>query len=286
MPSLAKRAPFVPLDTTRWIADRYDLIGPEWPLALAVADLRFWDSTKAPHGVEPTPSLREFADVWGWSKSRVARLVSNRPRWQDTGNPARGRLGSIRSVGQARDTGGTPAKGLRVITGGSRDTGGTPVGRKDPPLDTRARTPRHLDTQTTSEETNTSDNREPEDPWDVAHAAYLNAQFVLGRRKRSLSKSRGLGAMLAKAVAEYGGDEVASVITWWATSNHDRAEFLRGKGFGLDTLLRPSKFEGYLAMVDAPDLGVKPGHGAFYDLAQPRQEQVDEPKTGPESEVF
>lgn len=56
-----------------------------------------------------------------------------------------------------------------------------------------------------------------------------------------------MGQKLSARLREHGQDAVLLVLRWYARSPDDRAKFLRDKRFTLDTLVRPEKFDGYLA---------------------------------------
>lgn len=69
---------------------------------------------------------------------------------------------------------------------------------------------------------------------------------------KSLVRSKGLGKDLWVRLQAEGTESVAKVLNWAHKSNHQRAEFLRSQGLSLTTLMRPSKFEQYLAFAEAP----------------------------------
>lgn len=62
-----------------------------------------------------------------------------------------------------------------------------------------------------------------------------------------LNRTRGIGQKLAARLREHGRDQVALVLRWYAQSPDDRARFLRDGRYELGTLMRPEKFDGYLA---------------------------------------
>lgn len=86
---------------------------------------------------------------------------------------------------------------------------------------------------------------------------------TLGHRARKLNHGKGQGKVLAARLAEHGLADVSRVLRWWATSMHPRAAYLRSNGYGLTTLCRQSKFEGYLALSDSQG---PPRAGQWIDL--------------------
>jgi hypothetical protein len=76
---------------------------------------------------------------------------------------------------------------------------------------------------------------------------------LAGIRPRAPKRSSAIGQALAARIDEHGFDDVASVLRWFATSDSQRARFLRDGGYGLSTLLRPTKFTDYADMANRPE---------------------------------
>jgi len=62
-----------------------------------------------------------------------------------------------------------------------------------------------------------------------------------------------LGKAITARLRDAGLQDVLDVIRWAAFSGDDRASFLRDGSYGLDTLLRPTKFQGYLDRSGVPE---------------------------------
>lgn len=67
-----------------------------------------------------------------------------------------------------------------------------------------------------------------------------------------LTPERGLGKAMAGRIKDHGVEPVLRVLAWAATSEHDRAVFLRDRGLDLNTLMRPANFETYLGFATGP----------------------------------
>jgi hypothetical protein len=70
-------------DNQHWSEARESLAGTiEWPRSLAICDLRYLqDVALGPGG--SLPSRNTLAKVWGWSKTRVSRLLQDVDAWSD-----------------------------------------------------------------------------------------------------------------------------------------------------------------------------------------------------------
>jgi len=74
------------------------------------------------------------------------------------------------------------------------------------------------------------------------------------RWKASLNRSKQLQAFMKSKKASF--EELSAVLIWFSSSSHNNAEWLRkggernGRPYKLETLLRPSKFPGYLEMAE------------------------------------
>jgi len=74
------------------------------------------------------------------------------------------------------------------------------------------------------------------------------------RWKATANRSKQLKAFLNTKKASFA--ELSAVLIWFSSSSHSNAEWLRtggqrnGRPYKLETLLRPSKFPGYLEMAE------------------------------------
>lgn len=65
---------------------------------------------------------------------------------------------------------------------------------------------------------------------------------------------------MAARIREHGVEDVATVVAWWLTSEHQRAVYLRANGYTWGTVLRPENFASYLDLATAaPSAGQQRG---------------------------
>jgi len=57
---------------------------------------------------------------------------------------------------------------------------------------------------------------------------------------------------LKARLKEHTAQDVVAVVKWWLQSSHQRAQYLRDNGYGIDTVLRPSNFTTYLELSRVP----------------------------------
>jgi hypothetical protein len=87
-----------------------------------------------------------------------------------------------------------------------------------------------------------------------------NTEIVPTARKRGaqvapherLQPSSGLGKLVRQRLDQHGLDRCLSVVRWFGSADHPRAQFLRDGGHELSTLMRPQKFDEYAAFAEAP----------------------------------
>lgn len=91
----------------------------------------------------------------------------------------------------------------------------------------------------------------------------------------TLHRSKGLGARLKARLRDHGHEAMAKLLRWYWASQHDRARFLREKGMGLKTLLRPDNCEEYIGFAQEPER---------WDASTARGAHVDELRQGPQGE--
>jgi len=217
----------IPLDVDTWADDRIDIAG-EWPEALCVADLRYWNAGYGRDQGFKKPSIRGFAFCWSWQKDRAHSLIKRNAENAQT------------AIRQLADTAQT-------------------VGPVDTP-----NMPRQSDTaQTVARQQSDSPPRERSEAW--LKAAQLFADLNPGRR--APKRTSGPGRALNARIVEHGIEKVVDVLTWAAKSDHDRARFLRKQKIGLKTLVHIDKFLIYLAFcTEAADPALV--EGAWIEPAQ------------------
>ena len=101
----------------------------------------------------------------------------------------------------------------------------------------------------TIKEQNTADSETPAERVKPVRCVFdeivrLRLEALPGARELTLTKAR---AQIIKArIAEHSAEDVLEVVKWWLRSTHQRADYLRENGHGIDTLLRASNFPKYL----------------------------------------
>jgi len=83
-----------------------------------------------------------------------------------------------------------------------------------------------------------------------------------------MQPARGVGKQLRGTLKAYDSDDIAEVMRWFWAGTHDRARFLREKGMGLKTLLRPANFDEYLAFARVGTVAAPGRTGTGYNRAQ------------------
>ena len=241
-------AGWAPFDVDGWpeVAEALTEAGRAWPRAAAVFDLR-WHIDQG----KPIPGRPSLIRRWRWTGHAVRVFLANADTWQDP----RKRTKTVRQRAASRPPADRqPPHGRNGTIPEDPPAHRQPIASRPPAPIVDPHSHSH------SQATHTCAAGE----WDRAQAAWLDAARSMGKKPRALKRSRGMGAQLARAIKRWGIDDVLAVIGWWGTSNHKRATYLRNEGYGLDTLIRPSKFEGYLALTSAPDT-LAPRPGQWFD---------------------
>ena len=168
-------------------------------------------------------SERQYAERWGWHRSRVRRLMRS-DEWLDPYS--------------------------------KRPTQSRP--KPDPKPTQPARQPRATTEQTDPEQAQTRPTPDPASIYkdniiSISNKDTSTFDAVVDLWKQYKPKgprprrSKGVGKAVAARIDEHGADNVRKVMTWAMTSQHDRAVWLREK-HGLMTLMRPANFETYLEL--------------------------------------
>jgi hypothetical protein len=259
---------FFAVSPTDWEQARADLTGGSaWPTGLAVVDLRYHqDRALGPHGKFPTRS--KLAREWGWSKSKVSRLLADVATWSD---PLK--LEEWTAWYAANIARGPKADRQRTKSepGPDQDRTERPTENHDNPgkVD-QART----DTEPEPNQDRTeSDHRrvgppstlhlspftvsvglapEPKPPTDAERLRVVYAE----ERKRLIPSARVRGGWpstwgVSARIKEHGFEAMARMIRWAHRSTHSRAKWLRGEhpdaseALG-QTLFRRSKCAEYV----------------------------------------
>lgn len=236
----------VPADD--WYRQRMD-ITQKWPDVLAIADLRFWADPKA-CSQRARPRNADLAATWGWSKSRVQRLVADQKRWRDSMGHKRVDDGSPMGRRDHGETDESPDDGSKVGRKRVDDGSGLKETHAQPP----ALSPTHSSSD--EEEDSHSDSTTTATAWDRCNDIIRTEVCpAVSRPYRKLSPSKGMGLSLKARITDHGVDDIIRLLRWYATSDHERARFLRSGGHWLKTLLRSSNCEEYLGMLDDAEPG-------------------------------
>lgn len=244
---------FFAVDPDDWRLARLELAGAlVWPRGLAVADLRYLqDQAMRPRGRFPT--RRQLAATWGWSQSKVSRLLADVDAWSD---PAKretwdawfesNRRGP--KVDQNRTKSEPKTDQNRTKRGRSNQDNADSADQKwtksEPKAD-QARTKReHRRVVTHSQPPPPPPPQETETPVSRVWSHYREAwRRVHGA---SLGKQAPKRGGLATVIREHGEAKAVELVDWWEQSDDDRATFLRERRIGHTTLFRPAKAASYL----------------------------------------
>jgi hypothetical protein len=212
------------------------------------------------------PSTREIRRVTGFGGTRADTLVAKVTEWAI----ANGAAVPPRVAGQHRGTNGAVAGQVKPVStptseheqGGSGAVAGQHRGA-------RARVPfTERETENRPEEKHTQEGAVDAAAEDESQGGDLTAlwsalvAFTPKPSAWKLTPKR--RAQLQQRVAAYDVATVERVAEWVRTSNHHRAQFLRGHG-DPNTLLRPGNFDTYAAMSASPApqvVALRPAQGA------------------------
>lgn len=245
---------FFAVDPIDWGIARTHLAGTiTWPLALAVVDLRYLqDQALRPRGRFPT--RRQLAAIWGWSPSKVSRLLVDVDRWSDPAKreawdawyEANGR-GS--KVNQKRFKSGSKVNQKRTKPAAAKLHNAEILNQertKTEPkvVQERTKSEHRRVSSTTTDTTTATATKENADlirAWDHYREAWKRTHGA------SLNRKPPKRSGLSTVIRENGIEKTLDLIDWWETSSDDRAVFLRQKRIGHSTLFRPSKAASYIA---------------------------------------
>jgi len=269
---------FFAADPIDWAAARQELAGQiKWPRSLAIIDLRFLqDQAMLPRGTFPT--RRTLAATWGWSQSRVSRLLSNVDAWSDPkkreawdrwfdqnrrGPKVDQKRTRVEPKVDQKRTKRSPSKpGLQERPNQKR-TKSEPDSSQTRAKDDHTRV-RYTATDT-STDTATDTVTDLEKVWTHYREGWARVHGTPLNRKPP--KRTGL----ATVIREHGVDRATDLIDWWEQSSDERSKFLRERRIGHATLFRPSKASAYL------DEWVEPWLKQKSDPFQRSTSTVDEP---------
>ena len=242
-----------------------DLVKHQWtkdrPAPYLVAYLWVWHLLH--YG--STVSIRDLSTYAGYSRWR-ARQIRDRVFRDMEGWKHR-----TQKNGQLPDTYQTATRHL-PDSGASNDAGLEPETRHLPDSyqtltrqspDDHARSTYTNKSTSKSKDTNTANKPSVIEPlW--TKIAKLRKEHIPAARTLQLTKAR--RKVLKARIMDSSAEEVSAVVTWWLTSTHKRARYLREEGYSIDTILRASKFAQYLEY--ASEIKIAPSTASHFAPAK------------------
>lgn len=236
-----KTSPWCPIDVAWWPAIAEALPHP-WPDEAAKMDLRWWADQEAMGRVK-RPGRPALAARWGWPDRQTRNAMRDAPERQ-VSSP---RPATVQRASSQRPE--TDTQTPNIIRPGVQ-----PVSSERPatvqPASPRAELhTTHNTLHTTEDKTLTSDSLAAiRQLWDELNGLRKSLDSAARPLKLSSSRQRSLKARLK----EHSAADVVAVVEWWLRSSHQRAQYLRDNGYGIDTVLRPANFTTYLELASLP----------------------------------
>ena len=258
-----KTAPWMPFNVEWWPAIA-DTLPKPWPIEAVNMDLRWWADQEA-MGRAKMPSRRRLQQRWGLSEYRTRSAMRDVLQWSKPQTPPNKTPNTSQS--HPKNSTQTPD-----ITGTKTpETSQTPP-NKTPNTSTRAELHTTNNTlQTTENKTLTSDRLAPvRQLWSELNQVRVD----LDSRSKPLKLTDARQRTLKARLKEHTAQDVVAVVKWWLQSSHQRAQYLRDNGYGIDTVLRPSNFTTYLELSRMPP--PKPKATAF-SVPPPAPRRTNEP---------
>ena len=222
----------LPLNVETWVDDRADL-GGVWPVSLALLDLAYWSLDIS----EKRPGYRTLGIQWCWKRDRAYRLIR---QWDKTHRSPIGHPSVTNRSPDPQRTLDIPQSSVTNRSPIGHQSVTQPIARFEPPS--------------------------PCSEWVEASERYADLAAARGSTRRSKpQRTSPAGKALNARIKDAGLPAVLRVLDWWAYANHDRAQFLREKRFGLETVMRPGNFANYLEFADEPE----PPTGAYVAPVDP-----------------
>ena len=227
-------APWLPMDANWWPTIAAEMPRP-WTRAAVLMDLRWWADQER-MGRAKRPGRPTLAKRWGWKDKRTRLILKAENEW---GTPSK----AENKKGQPRASQG-PTRGQDSAP---KPTESQDRGANEGPYEGQPRAPRadlHKTQDTTTEALGAKApmSDKPSQVWDKVNE--IRKRHSPEARALKLTKAR--RSVLKARLEEHTEEELLRVVEWRESSPHHRAQFLRDGGHGIDTLLRASKFEGYL----------------------------------------
>ena len=238
-----------------------DLVKHKWtkdrPAPFLVAYLWVWHLLHYGSSV----SIRDLSAYAGYSRWRARqirdRVFLDMEGWKHRTQKNGQQPDSHRTTtGQQPDSAPSNGGSLEPQTGQPPDSYQTATGQ---PPDDHARSTYTNKSTSKSKDTNTANKPSIIDPlW--TKIAKLRKEHIPAARSLQLTKAR--RKVLKARIMDSSAEEVGAVVTWWLTSTHKRARYLREEGYGIDTILRASKFAQYLEY--SSEIKIAPSKAAHF----------------------
>jgi len=216
-----------------WWSEIAESIPRPWPREAVLYDLRWWADHER-RGSGKRPGRGRLMKRWGWTEKRARAAMASVSEWADPkhGDP-RPELTKV----QPRSSEGPAEVQKRKRKAASNVKPRSSEG----PAEVQPRSPRAdiHSTQITEHTSKDGSSLRAADVWKQVNAM----RSAAGKRSWGLSSSR--RTALKGRIKEHGADAVLQVFQWFHTSPDaawNRAEWKTPA----DTLLRPTKFLGYL----------------------------------------
>jgi hypothetical protein len=223
---------------------------PDNPAPDAVGYLWAWHMQ---HNRSPV-SIRELAKWAGWKNWRARKVLQEMKEQADawSGKTTRIHTASAQSSHNERTANAQHPDRNQVVTPEKRTDSAQPAhtfntasahSRASSSLKTK-------DTITITEnKTLTSDRLAPvRQLWSELNQVRVD----LDSRSKPLKLTDARQRTLKARLKEHTAQDVIAVVKWWLQSSHQRAQYLRDNGYGIDTVLRPSNFTTYLELSRVP----------------------------------
>ena len=221
-------APWLPIDSAWWPNIAIEMPKP-WPRSAVLMDLRWW-SDQERMGRKKRPGRPALCRRWGWTDWQAWATMKDEASSKDRLQPASNSHPTPIQHGTPK-----PPKSQEA-------TSSSPPAHIQP-----ASTCADLHNNTTTQDTKDHSSKasmsdKPSQVWERVNE--IRKMHTPEARALKLTKAR--RSALKARLDEHTEEELLRVVEWRESSPHSRAVFLREGGHGVDTLLRASKFEGYL----------------------------------------
>ena len=224
-------APWLPMDAAWWPTIAAEMPRP-WTRAAVLMDLRWWADQERMERAS-RPGRIALRKRWGWTDWKCRQALKAEDEWGDKKENLQPPYHS-------------PTTRLPESSPNHLESQGQPSSVPTSPLPPPSPSAlRHKNT--TTQDTEALGAKAPMS--DKASQVWDKVNEIRKRHSpeaRALKLTKARRSVLKARLEEHTEEELLRVVEWRESSPHHRAQFLRDGGHGIDTLLRASKFEGYL----------------------------------------